>query len=91
MWHWKIPGYAALYLPIYEAHFGELTTAQYDAALAAGTPAGGAMPAYYGAASETFWTNGGGTDDATPLPEPVSCTTLLVSAALLTRRRSQRR
>ncbi len=34
LWHWKLPGYAAYYLPIYEENFGQLTTAEYVQALA---------------------------------------------------------
>jgi PEP-CTERM motif len=74
--HWKIPGYAALYLPIYESHFGDLSTAAYDAALAAGTPAGDAMPA------GLFAT----------VPEPASMGLLaIVGGSLLVRRKRHTR
>lgn len=69
--HWKIPGYAALYLPIYESHFGRLSPTEEQAALTAGTPLPGATMQ-----SETA-----------ALPEPTSAGMLASIGLLLLRRR----
>jgi hypothetical protein len=83
LWHWKLPGYAAYYLPIYEENFGQLTTAQYVQALADGTPADGMVPAYFAPDGSLF--SGGGETELTAtaaVPEPASTGFILVAASV---------
>jgi hypothetical protein len=75
MSHWKIPGYAAFYLPIHESEFGNLSASNNDAALAAGTPADGALPAVVAVST---------------VPEPVSATVAALAIIAVSDRRRRR-
>ena len=93
LWHWKLPGYAAYYLPIYEQDFGPLTTAEYDQAISDGTPANGLAPAYFAPSAALF-----SDTSSTPLvvsaavPEPASFGFILaITGAGMLGRSSRRR